>query len=67
MKNLSVEYERDFCHWLEQNMALLRAGKFNEIDVDNITEELESSVKILLYISLFTFITHCHRQHFIQK
>jgi len=45
MKNLSIEYDRDFCHWLEQNVALLRAGKLSEIDVENITEELESMGK----------------------
>jgi nitrous oxide reductase len=45
MKELSIEYDRDFCHWLEQNVALLRAGKLTEIDVENIAEELESMGK----------------------
>jgi len=45
MKDLSVEYDRDFCHWLEQNVALLRAGHLTEIDVKNIAEELESMGK----------------------
>jgi len=36
MKDLSIEYDRDFCYWLEQNVALLRAGKLTEIDVENI-------------------------------
>jgi len=45
MKDLSIEYDRDFCHWLEQNVALLRAGQLSEIDVENIAEELESMGK----------------------
>jgi len=45
MKDLSIEYDRDFCYWLEQNVALLRAGKLTEIDIENISEELESMGK----------------------
>jgi len=45
MKDLSSEYDRDFCHWLEQNVALLRAGQLSEIDIENIAEELESMGK----------------------
>lgn len=36
-----VTYDGDFCAWLEQQAALLRAGRFDLLDVENIAEELE--------------------------
>ncbi len=45
MNNLAIEYDRDFCHWIEQNVMLLRASKLSEIDVENVAEELESMSK----------------------
>jgi hypothetical protein len=41
MNNLSIEYQRDFCDWIRQNVQLLRQGRVSEIDVANIAEELE--------------------------
>ena len=38
-------YEQDLCLWLETNINLLKDGKFAEIDLENILEELESMVK----------------------
>ena len=38
----SAEYERDFYAWTQQQATLLRSGKFSEIDVENVAEELES-------------------------
>jgi hypothetical protein len=35
-------YERDFSLWLEQQAALLREGRLNELDVANLLEEIES-------------------------
>lgn len=35
-------YERDLVAWSHQNAELLRAGRFDELDVDNIAEEIES-------------------------
>ena len=35
-------YESDFFTWTEQMAALLRAGRFAELDVANVAEEIES-------------------------
>jgi hypothetical protein len=35
-------YEEDFYLWLETNINLLKVGKFAEIDLENLLEELES-------------------------
>lgn len=35
-------YDRDFCLWLEQTASLLHRGKFSELDVPNLIEEIES-------------------------
>lgn len=35
-----VRYEDDLYTWVGQQVALLRAGKFSEIDAENIAEEL---------------------------
>ncbi|MFB2937262.1 DUF29 domain-containing protein [Aerosakkonemataceae cyanobacterium BLCC-F154] len=38
-------YEQDLCLWLQANINLLKEGKFAEIDLENLLEELESMVK----------------------
>lgn len=35
-------YERDFYAWANEQAALLRAGKFESADIENIAEEIES-------------------------
>ena len=35
-------YEQDFYAWANEQAALLRAGKFTDIDLENIAEEIES-------------------------
>lgn len=40
-----VAYEDDFLLWLEQQVSLLRAGRLEHIDIDNITEELEGTMR----------------------
>lgn len=45
MSNLAIEYENDFCAWLERNAGLLRQGRVTEIDTENIAEELETMGK----------------------
>lgn len=42
MNNLHNLYEEDAYLWYTENARLLKEKKFNEIDVDNIVEELES-------------------------
>ncbi len=39
---MNQTYEEDFYAWALNNADLLRQGRFTEIDVDNIAEELES-------------------------
>jgi len=34
-------YELDFAAWAEQNAELLRAGRFSEVDLENVAEEIE--------------------------
>jgi hypothetical protein len=35
-------YERDFVLWLEQQAALLRQGRLDELDTENLAEEVDS-------------------------
>ncbi|HEX4715608.1 MAG TPA: DUF29 domain-containing protein [Ktedonobacteraceae bacterium] len=39
MNNL---YETDFAAWVGRNVELLRSGRFSEVDVENVAEEIES-------------------------
>jgi Domain of unknown function DUF29 len=34
-------YELDFAAWAETNAELLRAGRFSEVDLENVAEEIE--------------------------
>jgi hypothetical protein len=35
-------YGRDFCLWLAQQAGLLREGRFAELDLPNLIEEIEA-------------------------
>jgi hypothetical protein len=35
------EYEKDFYAWTIHNAKLLREGKFSEVDVEHVAEEIE--------------------------
>jgi hypothetical protein len=35
-------YERDFAEWSDRTAALIRAGKFDQVDAENVAEEIES-------------------------
>jgi hypothetical protein len=35
-------YEEDFYVWAEQQAAVLRAGRFDELDLANLIEEVEA-------------------------
>ena len=35
-------YEQDFSLWLEEQAALLREGRFDELDLVNLVEEIEA-------------------------
>ncbi len=40
--SIAEEYQRDFYAWLIHNAQLLRQGRWSEIDVENVAEELDS-------------------------
>lgn len=40
--NLKSLYDTDYLEWLDKNIELLKNGSFNEVDLENIIEELES-------------------------
>ena len=35
-------YDRDFAEWSDRTAALIRAGKFDQMDAENVAEEIES-------------------------
>ncbi|MBN9309805.1 DUF29 domain-containing protein [Devosia sp.] len=37
-----ADYEEDFALWSAEQAALIRAGKFDRVDLENIAEEIES-------------------------
>lgn len=39
---MNTPYERDFHAWLQDQAALLKAGRLAELDIENLTEEIES-------------------------
>ena len=45
VNSLSTLYDEDFMLWLENNINLLKNGKFNQLDLENLIEELESMGK----------------------
>lgn len=54
-------YDRDFLMWLETTAQLLRQKKFEQLDLDNLIEEIESmarSEKRELYNRLTLLLTH---------
>lgn len=54
-------YDKDFYAWAIENAELLRQKKFEEIDIDNIAEEIESmgkSNKRSLFSHLSVLIAH---------
>ncbi len=40
--DLATLYDRDFYLWIETTSKLLRDGKFHELDIDNLAEEIET-------------------------
>ncbi len=43
--NLQTLYDTDFDLWIEETVKKLKAGSFNEVDLDNLIEEIESMGK----------------------
>jgi len=42
---LQLEYEKDFYGWIHHNIALLKQGKWADIDAEMLIDELESMAK----------------------
>jgi len=38
-------YDEDFCRWAEAQASLLRAGRFDALDIENLAEEVEDMAK----------------------
>ena len=60
-------YERDFYLWLEQQAALLREGRFDQLDVANLIEEIEAMArqdKKAIKSSLVVLLTHLLKHQF---
>jgi Domain of unknown function DUF29 len=58
-------YERDFYLWLEQQAALLRDGRLDELDIANLLEEIEAmgrkdkkAIKSNLVVVLLHLLKH---------
>jgi hypothetical protein len=45
VNRLSVGYDEDFNEWIEQTIDLLKARRFEELDIDNLIDELEGMSK----------------------
>lgn len=54
-------YDRDFCLWVEKASNLLRAGRFDDLDMENLLEEIEdmsNSQKQALASNLEVLLMH---------
>ena len=49
MREANPDYEADFAAWAERQAALVRAGRFAELDVENVAEELEAMCRSLTH------------------
>jgi hypothetical protein len=38
-------YERDFCRWVEEQVAFLEAGAFERLDLENLIEEIHDMAR----------------------
>lgn len=62
-----INYEQDFYGWTQEQAALLRAGRFNEIDVQNLIEEVETmgrSERRALESRLSVLLLHLLKWHY---
>jgi hypothetical protein len=37
-----ISYDNDFYSWTQEQAELLKNGRFSELDIDNLIEEVES-------------------------
>jgi hypothetical protein len=63
-------YERDFCLWLERQAELLREGRFDQLDLANLIEEVEAMArtdKKAVKNNLVVLLTHLLKHQFQPK
>jgi len=63
-------YERDYYAWTEQQAALLQAGRFTEIDLAHLIEEVEDmgrSQRRAVKSALVVVLIHLLKYHFQRK
>src|SRR3954451_22460738 len=66
LKHLA-SYEEDFALWAAEQAALLRAGKLDRVDIENVAEEIESlgrSDKYEIDSRLEILLQHLLKWHF---
>ncbi len=68
---MGIRYDTDVVAWANEQMAILRAGKLNQLDIENIAEEIEvvgksekrelaSRIAVLLaYLLKWEFLPSC--------
>jgi hypothetical protein len=67
VREANPAYEADFYAWTERQAALVRAGRFAELDIENVSEELEAmgrSQKHELRSRLVVLIAHLLKYEF---
>ena len=60
-------YERDFYAWTKEQAALLRAGRWQDLDIENVAEEIESmgrSERRELISRLKVLLVHLLKWHY---
>ena len=67
MTAINTLYETDFYQWALGNAALLKAGRFGELDIEHLVEEIESmsrSERRELLSRLVVLVTHLLKWHY---
>ncbi|MEG3848009.1 DUF29 domain-containing protein [Microcoleus sp. herbarium19] len=61
-------YEQDFCLWLEQTAKLLQSGRFSEVDIANLVDEVKAmgrserrAVESILEVILMHLLKYCYQ------
>ena len=70
MNTLNTLYESDFCLWATKSAELIKAGKFSELDIEHLIEEVESmgaSEKRALESRLIELMQHLLKWEFQPK
>lgn len=62
-----INYEQDFYGWTMEQAALLKSGRLNELDIQNLIEEVETmgrSEKRALESRLSVLLLHLLKWHY---